>query len=89
MEQVIKDEIFEYLDSVFPKISTKEELENTFNDISERVEEQAGSYYLFEYCTPKRDGSGESNLVIQLTHNGLQGAVQTKFSAKGFTGGCE
>ena len=32
MEQVIKDEIFEYLDSIFPKISTKEELENTFTD---------------------------------------------------------
>ncbi|HKL91291.1 MAG TPA: VWA domain-containing protein, partial [Allomuricauda sp.] len=29
--------------------SNSEELENTFNDISERVEEQAGSYYLFEY----------------------------------------
>ena len=69
--------------------SNSEELENTFNDISERVEKQAGSYYLFEYCTPKRDGSGESNLVIQLTHNGLQGAVQTKFSANGFAGGCE
>lgn len=69
--------------------SNSEELENTFNDISKRVEEQAGSYYLFEYCTPKRDGSGESNLVIRLSHNGLQGAVQTKFNAKGFTGGCE
>ncbi|MBO0329914.1 vWA domain-containing protein [[Muricauda] lutisoli] len=69
--------------------SNSQELENTFNEISQRVEEQAGSYYLFEYCTPKRDGSGESNLVIQLAHNGLQGAVQTKFSANGFTGGCE
>ncbi|WP_127136674.1 vWA domain-containing protein [Flagellimonas oceanensis] len=69
--------------------SNSEELENTFNDISQRVEEQAGSYYLFEYCTPKRDGSGESNLVIELNHNGLQGAVQTRFSAYGFTGGCE
>lgn len=69
--------------------SNSQELENTFNDISQRVAEQANSFYLFEYCTPKRDGSGESNLVIQLTHNSLQGAVQTKFSANGFTGGCE
>nr|WP_298998766.1 VWA domain-containing protein [uncultured Allomuricauda sp.] len=67
----------------------KEELEATFNQISQRVSEQANSFYLFEYCTPKRDGSGENNLVIQLTDGGLQGAVQTKFRADGFIGGCE
>ncbi|WP_422859878.1 vWA domain-containing protein [Flagellimonas sp. S174] len=67
----------------------KEELEATFNQISQRVSEQANSFYLFEYCTPKRDGSGENNLVIQLTEGGLQGAVQTKFRADGFIGGCE
>lgn len=67
----------------------KEELEATFNQISQRVAEQANSFYLFEYCTPKRDGSGENNLVIQLTNGGLQGAVQTEFDADGFTGGCE
>jgi uncharacterized protein YegL len=69
--------------------SNKEELENTFNQISQRVAEQANSFYLFEYCTPKRYGSGESNLVIQLTDGNRKGAVQTKFSANGFTGGCE
>ncbi len=67
----------------------KEELEATFTQISQRVSEQANSFYLFEYCTPKRDGSGDNNLVIQLTNGNLQGAVQTKFSANGFTGGCE
>ncbi|MEO1485809.1 MAG: VWA domain-containing protein [Bacteroidota bacterium] len=67
----------------------KEELEATFNQISQRVSEQARSFYLFEYCTPKRDGSGENNLVIQLTSGGLQGAVQTKFNTNGFIGGCE
>lgn len=69
--------------------ANKEELEATFNQISARVSEQANSFYLFEYCTPKRDGSGENNLVIQLTNGTLQGAVQTKFKADGFTGGCE
>lgn len=69
--------------------NNKEELEATFNQISEAVSERANSFYLFEYCTPKRDGSGESNLVIQLTDGSRQGAVQTKFSANGFTGGCE
>ncbi|MFD2585609.1 VWA domain-containing protein [Croceitalea marina] len=69
--------------------SNAAELETTFNQISARVSEQANSFYLFEYCTPKRDGSGENNLVIQLTNGSLQGAVQTKFNANGFTGGCE
>lgn len=67
----------------------KEELETTFNDISLRVTEQANSFYLFEYCSPKRDGSGENNLAIQVTNGNLQGAVQTKFDATGFTGGCQ
>ena len=67
----------------------KEELETTFNDISFRVSEQANSFYLFEYCSPKRDGSGENNLAIQVKEGSRQGAVQTKFNANGFTGGCE
>lgn len=69
--------------------SNAAELETTFNQISARVSEQANSFYLFEYCSPKRDGSGENNLVIQLTDGAQQGAVQTKFNAEGFTGGCE
>lgn len=69
--------------------SNKEELETTFNDISSRVTEQANSFYLFEYCTPKRDGSGENNLAIQVSDGNLQGAVQSKFDATGFTGGCQ
>ncbi len=67
----------------------KEELETTFNAISVKISEQANSFYLFEYCSPKRDGSGENNLAIQVVNGSLSGAVQTKFDAKGFTGGCE
>ncbi|NAY90959.1 VWA domain-containing protein [Muricauda sp. JGD-17] len=67
----------------------KEELETTFNQISQRVSELASSFYLFEYCTPKRDGSGNNNLIIQLQYNNLSGAVQTEFNANGFTGGCQ
>ncbi|MCM4171078.1 VWA domain-containing protein [Arenibacter sp. TNZ] len=67
----------------------KEQLETTFNDISFRVSEQANSFYLFEYCSPKRDGSGDNNLAIQVKEGNRQGAVQTKFNAKGFTGGCQ
>lgn len=67
----------------------KEELETTFNDISIKVSERANSFYLFEYCSPKRDGSGENNLAIQVIAGNRQGAVQTKFDATGFTAGCE
>jgi hypothetical protein len=66
-----------------------EELENTFNDISIKISERANSFYLFEYCSPKRDGSGDNNLAIQVMDGNLQGAVQTKFSADGFVGGCQ
>lgn len=66
----------------------KEDLETRFSDISFRVSQQANSFYLFEYCSPKRDGSGENNLAIQVTYGNEQGAVQTKFNATGFTGGC-
>lgn len=65
------------------------ELESVFNAISQKVSEQANSFYLFEYCSPKRDGSGENNLAIQLIDGDRQGAVQTTFSATGFTGGCQ
>lgn len=73
--------------SVFAQ--NKGELEKTFRDISEKVSERANSYYLFEYCSPKRDGSGDNNLAIELNTGARTGAVQTKFSANGFTGGCE
>ncbi len=69
--------------------ANKEELEDTFNAISDKVSERANSFYLFEYCSPKRDGSGENNLAIQVKTSTREGAVQTKFNAKGFTGGCE
>ncbi|MFK7813745.1 MAG: VWA domain-containing protein [Maribacter sp.] len=69
--------------------ANKEELETTFSEISQRVSERANSFYLFEYCSPKRDGSGENNLAIQVKDNSKEGAVQTKFDATGFTGGCE
>jgi uncharacterized protein YegL len=66
-----------------------EELENTFNAISIKISERANSFYLFEYCSPKRDGSGDNNLAIQVVDGDRQGAVQTKFSADGFTAGCQ
>ncbi|TRZ45257.1 VWA domain-containing protein [Robertkochia solimangrovi] len=72
--------------SVFAE--NKDELEGIFNEISIAVSGQARSYYLFEYCSPKRDGSGINQLVIQATKSDKTGAVQTEFDATGFTSGC-
>lgn len=65
-----------------------EELVNTFEEIANKVNAEANSYYLFEYCSPKRDGSGISDLRIQAKHDGLTGDVRTTFDATGFDGGC-
>ena len=66
-----------------------QELESVFNNISNGVSEQANSFYLFEYCSPKRDGSGTSELIIQVIDGERDGVVNTTFNATGFTGGCE
>lgn len=86
----IDTEILDEIGKTFSVFAgNKTELETKFNEISLRISERANSFYLFEYCSPKRDGSGDNNLAIQVTDASRQGAVQTKFSAKGFTGGCE
>ncbi|SFR46989.1 VWFA-related domain-containing protein [Robiginitalea myxolifaciens] len=86
----IDSDVLEEIGKTFSVFAgNKEELEVTFNQLSQKVSERANSFYLFEYCSPKRDGSGENNLVIRVLNNGLSGAVQTKFDATGFTAGCE
>ena len=86
----IDSEVLEEIGKTFSVFAgNKEELEVTFNQLSQKVSERANSFYLFEYCSPKRDGSGENNLAIRVQHGGLQGAVQTSFDASGFTAGCQ
>ncbi|MEJ2162332.1 MAG: VWA domain-containing protein [Robiginitalea sp.] len=86
----IDSQILESIGKTFSVFAgDKEELEATFNQLSLKVSERANSYYLFEYCSPKRDGSGENNLAIQVIDGARQGAVQTRFDATGFTGGCQ
>lgn len=65
-----------------------ENLITVFNEISNTVSGQANSFYLFEYCSPKRDGSGINDLIIQAINNDQTGIVMTSFDATGFTGGC-
>ena len=86
----IDSQILESIGKTFSVFAgNKEELETTFNQLSQKVSERANSFYLFEYCSPKRDGSGENNLAIQVSDGTRQGAVQTRFDATGFTAGCQ
>lgn len=86
----IDTNILEEIGKTFSAFAGNEaELEATFNEISQRVSERANSFYLFEYCSPKRDGSGENNLVIQVATSNQEGAVQTSFDATGFMAGCQ
>lgn len=69
-------------------VDDKSELEETFLQTAELVRARANSYYLFEYCSPKRDGSGVNDLVIVVEQDTLEGFVYSKFDATGFSSGC-
>ena len=65
------------------------ELNESFTEISDLIYNEVNSFYLFEYCTPKRDGSGINALKIKLEKVDGEGDVETQFDAKGFRSGCE
>jgi uncharacterized protein YegL len=66
----------------------KEELEAKFKETADLVAGEANSFYLFEYCSPKRDGSGISEVTVVVEYEGKKGVLQTTFDATGFTSGC-
>lgn len=72
----------------FASAANQAELENTFTQVAEIVWAEANSFYMFEYCSPKRDGSGENELRIEAETEGRVGSVLTSFDATGFTSGC-
>lgn len=67
----------------------KTELESKFIEVAGLVAAEANSYYLFEYCSPKRDGSGINDLIIEVTSSSKKGYLKTTFDATGFTSGCQ
>jgi len=67
-----------------------DELADKFREISDYIFNEANSFYLFEYCTPKRDGSGINGLRIEVMNAEGSGSFNTTFDATGFTSGsCE
>ncbi len=64
-------------------------LNDKFAEIASLIFDEANSFYFFEYCTPKRDGSGVNDLFIHVEKDGMEGKRQTKFDATGFTNDCD
>lgn len=67
--------------------SSTEQLNQRFEEIAGAVFNQANSFYLFEYCSPKRNGTND--LRVEVKKGTKKGAVTTSFDAIGFKGGCE
>ena len=62
------------------------DLNTAFLEVAKRVESASGSFYVLEYCSPKRDG--EHEIQLRALYEDRVGNFTTKFSAEGFTGGC-
>ncbi|MEM9918710.1 MAG: VWA domain-containing protein [Bacteroidota bacterium] len=69
--------------------SDTEALTAKFQEIATVITAEADSYYLFEYCTPKRDGSGVNELHLFLEAQGGRGRRITTFDATGFEADCD
>jgi len=64
-------------------------LTTKFEEIAQLIHDEANSHYLFEYCTPKRDGSGINELHIHVTKGNSTGRKITEFDATGFEDDCD
>ncbi len=69
-----------------PFADNVEELVPRFEEIAQRIREDANSHYKLEYCSPKRKGSHD--LMITASLDGMRGALVTCFCAEDFEGGC-
>lgn len=62
------------------------ELLDRFKEIGDLISGRANSYYLLEYCSPKRSGSNQ--LTIEVNQGALIGSANTFFDASDFNGSC-
>ncbi len=63
-------------------------LTTVFQQIATVVNNEANSYYFFEYCSPIRSGNN-NGLIIEAFEGKEVGFLQANFDATGFTGGCQ
>ncbi|MFT5385043.1 MAG: hypothetical protein ACI81W_002446 [Saprospiraceae bacterium] len=64
-------------------------LTETFEEVARLIADESNAYYLFEYCTPKRNGSGLNDLHIVAHKDNKEGRKITSFDATGFSDDCD
>ncbi len=62
------------------------DLNSSFLAVAQKVESESKSFYVLEYCTPKR--SGNHTIELRGYYEDMFGSFTTKFTADGFIGGC-
>ena len=87
-EEVNEEDLKKFGKDKFVNIKGVEELSTSFKEIAQSVEDEANSYYLFEYCSPVRGGT-DNVLIIEAIQGDQKGYLESSFSAEGFEGGCE
>ncbi len=63
-----------------------EALTTSFTKVAGKINDEANSYYIIQYCSPKR--SGTHQLKILINKDNRSGSITKEFDANGFTGGC-
>jgi len=61
-------------------------LKDSFLAVADRLERMSNSYYVLEYCSPKR--AGQHTLQLRAVYEDRFGSFSMPFSAEGFSGGC-
>jgi uncharacterized protein YegL len=74
--------------NAFFQAASVDQLTNVFKQIAQVVNNEANSYYFFEYCSPIRSGTA-NGLIIEAYDGNEVGFLQSTFDATGFKGGCQ
>ncbi|WP_299210282.1 VWA domain-containing protein [uncultured Dokdonia sp.] len=72
-----------YSGSFFPEDS--DQLEEEFTSVAQEIENEANSFYLLQYCTPKRNGGNILRIGIS---NEISIGGEASFNASGFQDNC-
>ncbi len=72
----------------FQHVESIDQLVSNFINVGATVDAKANSFYLLDYCSPRREGS-QHILDITALFEGLSGSMQIEYSANNFTSGCE
>jgi len=85
--EINQNDLEQFGKDFFASASNVAQLSETFLGIAQLVNDEANSYYLFEYCSPIRNGASNT-LILEVNAKNKKGFLETSFDATGFTGGC-